>query len=750
MLTTVQFHTSPSDTIKSMKKLFIYCTISLLAALVACNREPFVPETEDGNPLVDTVGERHVSTGFYASVPGAAVKTSVDMATGVITWQTDDPIMVSDGTNQMTMYVEEGGTTYAALYSTEEVLEGSDFYAVYPAQDAFYSDGVFQTKIPSVQSFKRGGFREGTFPMVAICDGKRHFAFRNAASLLRIDTSAELFEGCSITSLTLTADEPLAGTIGVNYTAGKEPVVECMEGESRITVVPDEENIPLGEPIYVVVVPGDYTNLTVSMMLSNGVGYSCPVEGSVSVNRSAYKKLSVSVKNDFTDLSSPETANCYTITKPGRYKFRADIKGNGVETSCGIPAVTGGINSARIYHSDGSNFIVGGIGYYDNYMYFSTVDGAFLSGTALVSALSAEGTTLWSWHIWANSEIKDVELSDGTSWLNMNLGAHQEGFNSAGFNGYYYQWGRKDPFLQKYTSGTSVAELAPFVSHASKTDGSLENSIANPHIFYGGYRPSGKSSQENTEDWSTYEDSDRVYDWWNKNITSDNELKTEACKTMFDPCPPGYHVPVYGDLESLLALTKASSTAEDGGRKVEGKLFFPYTSYRYISLYLNWWPGGNEASRIFIPSATPSETTTKHHRRFQRLYMTSSPSEGFGNGVRSYGVPVRCIKDGTSVPLTVAVTGVTLTPDVLTLVEGGSYALTATVLPDDATDKSVTWSSSSESVATVSDGLVRAVSPGTATITVNASGFTATCLVTVKEAGGSFGGDIEDMDPDQW
>ena len=86
-------------------------------------------------------------------------------------------------------------------------------------------------------------------------------------------------------------------------------------------------------------------------------------------------------------------------------------------------------------------------------------------------------------------------------------------------------------------------------------------------------------------------------------------------------------------------------------------------------------------------------------------------------------------------PATVAVTGVTLAPTsaTLTLGETETVTLIPTVLPNDATDKSVTWSSSDEAVATVTDGVVTAVAAGTATITVTTTdgAKTATCAVTV-------------------
>ena len=86
------------------------------------------------------------------------------------------------------------------------------------------------------------------------------------------------------------------------------------------------------------------------------------------------------------------------------------------------------------------------------------------------------------------------------------------------------------------------------------------------------------------------------------------------------------------------------------------------------------------------------------------------------------------------VPL-VHVTGVSLNKSTMTLVVGDSDTLTAAVEPADATNKSVTWSSSDDTVATVDGGVVTAVKAGTATITVTTTdgSKTATCTVTVVE-----------------
>lgn len=92
----------------------------------------------------------------------------------------------------------------------------------------------------------------------------------------------------------------------------------------------------------------------------------------------------------------------------------------------------------------------------------------------------------------------------------------------------------------------------------------------------------------------------------------------------------------------------------------------------------------------------------------------------------------------TVTPEPVAVTGVTLNLTTLGLTPGGTGQLVATVLPEDATVKDMTWSSSDAGVATVSEtGLVTAVDFGSATIMVTTAdgNMTASCEVTVDEFG---------------
>ncbi len=83
----------------------------------------------------------------------------------------------------------------------------------------------------------------------------------------------------------------------------------------------------------------------------------------------------------------------------------------------------------------------------------------------------------------------------------------------------------------------------------------------------------------------------------------------------------------------------------------------------------------------------------------------------------------------------VPVTGIELNLEDATIELGATATLVATITPDDATNKNVTWSSSDEAVATVVDGVVTAVGYGTATITATTEdgGLTATCEVLVPK-----------------
>lgn len=105
---------------------------------------------------------------------------------------------------------------------------------------------------------------------------------------------------------------------------------------------------------------------------------------------------------------------------------------------------------------------------------------------------------------------------------------------------------------------------------------------------------------------------------------------------------------------------------------------------------------------------------------------------------------VQDLIDLKSVVVPTAVTSVTLNQTSVSLKAGETVTLTATVKPDDATDKTVTWSTSNASVATVENGVVTGKKVGTATITATAGDKSATCVITVTATGSHEGITEED------
>lgn len=156
--------------------------------------------------------------------------------------------------------------------------------------------------------------------------------------------------------------------------------------------------------------------------------------------------------------------------------------------------------------------------------------------------------------------------------------------------------------------------------------------------------------------------------------------------------------------------------------------------------------GGSQTIKVTI---TPSDATDKavtFESSDNKVVTVDSNGKITAVGPGTATVTVRT-KDGSktatvtvtvkaSEPSTVSVTGVKLDQNSLVLQVDGSASLTATVEPENATNKEVTWKSSAESVATVdANGKVTAIAPGMAAITVTTvdGGKTDACVVTVTE-----------------
>ena len=82
------------------------------------------------------------------------------------------------------------------------------------------------------------------------------------------------------------------------------------------------------------------------------------------------------------------------------------------------------------------------------------------------------------------------------------------------------------------------------------------------------------------------------------------------------------------------------------------------------------------------------------------------------------------------------VTSIELNKNATTIEKGSTETLTATVLPNNASEKGIIWTTSNTSIATVSNGTITAVSPGTVTVIATSAdnnSITASCVITIPE-----------------
>lgn len=166
-----------------------------------------------------------------------------------------------------------------------------------------------------------------------------------------------------------------------------------------------------------------------------------------------------------------------------------------------------------------------------------------------------------------------------------------------------------------------------------------------------------------------------------------------------------------------------------------------------------------------VTIAPESEDGT--YKKDTEITVTVTPNEGYAldtfklsteNGNKTpndEGKFVFKVQEDTTITVTfkstvVPVESVTLDEDTLELEVGGrtedaSATLVATVKPDNATDKTVMWTSSDPTIATVEGGNVTALAVGETTITATAGGKSATCTVTVTQHAHVFGAWVDEV-----
>ena len=179
--------------------------------------------------------------------------------------------------------------------------------------------------------------------------------------------------------------------------------------------------------------------------------------------------------------------------------------------------------------------------------------------------------------------------------------------------------------------------------------------------------------------------------------------------------------------------TKKESTEYKGYTEIESKRYLSEGDYIKNMAIIGKLTGSDEPIIILLDNVL---TTSAFALETKDGDEASIDYEGTANAsfeqLQSNKFPWKILHPGGGE--IIAVTGVTVSQKTASLTVGGTKKVTSTVAPENATNKSVTYSSSNEAIATVaSDGTITAVSEGSATITVKTEdgNFTDTVAVTV-------------------
>ncbi|GEM_PF-1705222 len=299
-------------------------------------------------------------------------------------------------------------------------------------------------------------------------------------------------------------------------------------------------------------------------------------------------------------------------------------------------------------------------------------------------------------------EFVDFGLPSGTLWATCNIGA-----NSPVEYGDYFAWGETIPQANNVYTWASYKWMAE-----------------------------GKSDEEYITKYFADEELDED-DFEDIDFTSNIELEAEDDAATVN-WGSDWQIPNAFQMDELLdgRFTTFEMTRVDGvyGLKITGKK----PGYTEVSIFL---PAAGERS---VGSGFGSGNICYYWTRTLSPYDTGgayamlsqwSGTHSTINDSRYYGLSVRPVRITKTTPPVVPVTAITLNYTKGKLCVGDSEWLEAYIEPSYATDNTVIWSSSDESVVTVNQkGEITGVGLGTAIITATAkdgSGVTATCKVTV-------------------
>ena len=500
-------------------KRIIYAIAALGAAamLGACN--PDEPEVDPGTQTEPAPEPVTMTLSFV--LPSDGLKTA---------WTAGDQIVVHGeyAATQVTVTLSasdisaDGKTAklqVEGLYPYEREDCATTLYAAYPAS---LVDNLrhcfFYTKFSTTNG-----------QLMAACNDGDTFRFQDICSLLSFSVSGD-YEAYQVSGIkkTVLGYEFLQ----VKLTDKEQNFLQYKGDPIQIVTA------PFASGVNVVGIPGDVTltdGLSVKLRKGGKAVKAFFLKEEVALQRgqtldlgditSRLEDYDDPLSDDIVSLDTDGSANCYIVTAPGAYKFKA-VKGNSKQEFDDPFAASVLWETWNSDEEVEAGSVVASASYAEDYIILHT-PAALRPGNAVIALRDAGGTILWSWHIWVPAEAVTADSCGdimGAPLMNLNLGAlvaarAEDAMVDPLSYGLVYQWGRKDPFVNSPTAMTNaIATWAGADEEVAAGQISLAASIENPRLL--GHLNDGN---------------------WMDEV--DDELWSDDEKTVYDPCPPGYRVP---------------------------------------------------------------------------------------------------------------------------------------------------------------------------------------------------------------
>ena len=608
-----------------MKKLFRIALLLAAFLPLACVEKPDVP---DPNENEEPAPVEPVTLQLSFVLPDNGAKTA---------WAAGDQIVVHGeyAAQQVVVTLAAGDISgkkatveVSGLYPYVREDVGSNLYAEWPAS------AVDNLK----HCFFYSKFNTTASPILAACnDAENTFRFQEILGSLSFSTGDQVFD-----SFTIKANKKE----GLGYEFMQVKITDKEQNFRQYLGTPILElDVPSGKAKNFIYIPAG-TDIAGGIMIKFRKGdefvYAYKSTEPISIERGKTvdlgdisDELKVYVNpfdKDVKDLDTEGNANCYVVTAPGKYKFKA-VKGN--DPNAYVEDPEDAIVLWETWNDDAeveAGSVVKEASYAEDYMVI-TMPATLHPGNAVVALRDADGTIRWSWHIWVPETA--ITTSDYGNILNSpmmdrNLGAlvaAKAGEPAPIYSfGLTYQWGRKDPFpgpkAVKSGDNATVAgkelETMPGSGAADESKITLEQSIANPTLL--GFSQNG--------DWII-----PVTD----NLWSDTE------KTIYDPCPPGYRVPARDKNSPFHASDLTTQTGwSESVENVQFTLGDPVAVFPLAGYRDDYSPGGMTHAydrAVYWTAYASSESKTGYYVNVR----SPGSKHALGEAGKSRAGSVRCV-----------------------------------------------------------------------------------------------------------